>query len=159
MVNIIRNGVFGTIVFYFQLFLMPRISMFGIIPDLYIPFVIILGQKDSLIDSVPLILFFGIAGDLFYPELLGLHTFGLIISVIFVHKYHQSINKEKFISVISSIAIIIIFMTIINFSILFGTIKAKYFLFFRYFSYNLIITTFSVYFYAVISRLRLYIDV
>ncbi len=156
---IIRNIVFGTIVFYLQLLFMPKIGLFGIIPDIYIPFVIILGQKNRLIESIPVILFFGIAGDLFYPELLGLHTFGLLITAIFVNKFHHSINKEKFISVFSAIAIIIFFMIGISLVSLLGNFTDNFFLFIKYFFYNLFVTTFAVYFYAVISRVRIYIDV
>jgi len=155
----IRNIIFGTIIFYLQLLFMPKLSLFGIIPDIYIPFVIILGQKNRLIESVPIVLFFGIAGDLFYPELLGLHTFGLLIITILVNKFHHSINKGKLVSVLSSISIIIIFMMMITFISFFWSFNDTYFLCIRYFLYNLVFATFSVYFYAVISRVRLFIDV
>ena len=157
--NIIRNIIFGVIIFYLQLLFMPKLSLFGIIPDIFIPFVIILGQKNKLVESIPIVLFFGIAYDLFYPELLGLHTFGLLLATIFVHRFHHSINKEKFISVISSIFVIILFMMTISFVSLLGNFKNGLFLLLSYLFYNLIFTTFSVYLYALISRVRIYIDV
>ncbi len=156
---LVGNIIFGTFIFYLQILFMPKLSLFGIIPDVYIPFVIILGQKNRLIESIPIVLFFGIAGDLFYPERLGIHTFGLLITTILVSKFHHSINKEKLISVFSSISIIIIFMMTINFVSLFGSFTESYFLFIRYFLYNSIFSVFSVYLYTLLSKVRFYIDV
>lgn len=156
---LVGNIIFGTFIFYLQILFMPKLSLFGIIPDIYIPFAIILGQKNRLIESIPIVLFFGIAGDLFYPELLGIHTFGLLIITILVGKFHHSINKEKLVSVFSSISIIIIFMMTINFVSLFGSFKESYFLCIRYFLYNSIFSVFSVYLYTLLSKVRFYIDV
>ena len=160
--KIIQSVILGIIVLYFQILIAPKFSLFGIIPNFLIAYIIYTTIKVGMRSTLTIAFLLGLAIDLMTPHLLGLNTLSLIIISFIVGNFHENVNKRRF----AVVAISIIFTNII-----FYLIQVSYFLFTRQVEtgffrlilftiiYNSFFTVIINYVFIIISKLKLVIDV
>ncbi len=115
MWNLIRLVGMGIILLYMQVIIAPGISIFGIVPNFMLAFVVFLNLNMSIIPALTIIFFLGIMQDLTTPNLLGINTLCYIVLSLIVNSFHQSLDKEKFLSHIIIISIVNLIYFIIFF--------------------------------------------
>lgn len=160
--KILRSVILGIIILYFQILIAPKFSLFGIIPNFFIAFIIYTTIKIGLKSTLTIAFFLGLAFDLMTPHLLGLNALSFIIITLIVGNFHENVNKRRF----AVVAISIIFLNII-----FYIIDVSYFLFTRQeetgisrlmlfaIIYNSFFTIVINYILIIISKLKLVINV
>ena len=160
--KILRSVILGIIVLYFQILIAPKFSLFGIIPNFSIAYIIYTTIKVGLKSTLTIAFLLGLAIDLMTPHLLGLNTLSLIIISFVVGNFHENVNKRRF----AVVAISIIFINII-----FYLMQISYFLFTQQIEsglfrlmlftiiYNSFFTIIANYVLIIISKLKLVIDV
>jgi rod shape-determining protein MreD len=160
--KILRSVILGIIVLYFQILIAPKFSLFGIIPNFFIAYIIYTTIKIGMKPTLTIAFLLGLAFDLMTPHLLGLNALSLILISFIVGNFHENVNKRRF----AVVAISIIFINII-----FYLIQISYFLFtrqvesglFRLMLFTIIFNSFFTiitnYVLIIISKLKLVIDV
>ena len=160
--KILRSVILGIVLLYFQILIAPKFSMFGIIPNFLLAYIIYTTIKIGLRSTLTIAFFLGLAFDLMTPYLLGLNTLSFITISLIVGNFHENVNKRRF----AVVTISIIFINII-----FYLIQVSYFLFTRQVEsglfrllmfaiiYNSFFTIITNYILIIISKLKLVIDV
>jgi rod shape-determining protein MreD len=116
MWNLTRLGVMGILLLYLQVITAPSISIFGIVPNFMLAYVVFLNLNTRIIPALTFIFILGVMQDLTTPNLLGINALCYITLSWIVNSFHQSLDKEKFlshfiiISVVNLIYFIIFFM-------------------------------------------------
>ncbi|PID29174.1 MAG: hypothetical protein CSB55_02100 [Candidatus Cloacimonadota bacterium] len=89
----------------FQAFIAPTFNVFGVTPNLFLPYVMFLGFFDENKYTAFILLSVFIAEDLLMPELLGLSSF-MLLTIFFVVSFSgKSVNKDRF-YVVASLAFV-----------------------------------------------------
>ncbi|MCD4650875.1 MAG: rod shape-determining protein MreD [Candidatus Cloacimonetes bacterium] len=152
----------GLLMLYTQFIFAPHIAIAGIIPNLLIAYVIFISTRLSQTAATVLTFFIIIAFDVQMPCTFGLHTTVLLSVAWFISRYHAAINKEKLISV--SLSILLVVFSYISLTTLFSLIStqivgANPYLFVLNVFYNTGITIVLVYFFNLLSYLRITLNV
>lgn len=152
----------GLILLYIQLIFVPYLSDYEISFNILIPFFVWIAIKLPLKKSLYITFFIALLFDLIYPDLLGLGIISSLLITWFVNKYHNNMNKKKFfivllamfiVNVLYTIAYLIYNMFIFNIAEnLFISIGLTIVL-------NTILSTFLVYLFYIVSKIRIFIDV
>ncbi len=158
----IKYVIVAIFLIYWQLLIAYKFTIYGVLPNFLIPYVIFLSLKTNTGVSLPIIFFLGLAFDITYPTLLGLNTISFIIMSYLVYRFHHTINKER-------LSVVFFCILILNF--------IHYFIFFLYylfsnqvifssfsnilfaFLYNSVISVLGVYFFISVSKIKVTINV
>lgn len=160
MLRTIKLIIFGIVLIYIQLLLMPHLSIASVIPNIIIGFVVFLALYSNFNLALTISFFTGLAFDLMYPSTLGLNTMLFLLICLIVYKTHQSINKERIVAVLFSLflinlvySILIVLVRSSDMSVLAtlfsGVIWASV--------YNTIITLIIIYFLVLLEKVRIYV--
>jgi rod shape-determining protein MreD len=104
--KIFKYIIWAVLLIYFQILIAPKLSVLAIVPNFFLPFIIFLGIYSEFRFSVHIAFFFGLALDLLYPQLLGFNAIIFVIIIFLTTKYHNSLNKDKFIIVLLGMLLI-----------------------------------------------------
>jgi rod shape-determining protein MreD len=115
MWKLIRLSIMGIALLYMQVIIAPALSIFGIVPNLLLAFVIFLNINMTIIPSLTIIFILGVMQDLTTPNLLGINALCYLILSLLVSSFHQSLDKEKFLSHLIIISIVNLIYFIIFF--------------------------------------------
>jgi len=96
----------GILLLYLQVIIAPDLSIFGIVPNIMLAFVIFLSMNVSFLASMTMLFIVGVMQDITTPNLLGINTLCYIILAWIVSSYHESLDKEKFLSHLIIIGIV-----------------------------------------------------
>ncbi len=93
----------GIFILYFQLIIAPNFTLFAVIPNFFIAYLVYISIhiKEKLL--YPLSFFLGLALDIMHPTLLGLNTLLFLIISFLVSKFHMNVNKQRFLIVSLSV--------------------------------------------------------
>lgn len=152
----------GILLLYAQILLAEKFALWGIVPNFLIAYIIFVNIKKSLIISLSISFFCGLLFDLVQPNLLGLHSLSFIILSMLIQNFHPSINKKRFIVVLFSILFVNFFyylLFVFYHFISMQKLPGFFLLFFFSVAYNTFFSILSVYFFIVMSKLKLIIDV
>ena len=152
----------GIFVLYFQLIIAPKFTLYRIIPNFFIAYLIFINIKLELKFTLPISFFLGIAFDLTHPSLLGLNTFSFLIISFLVSKYHRNINKQNFAVVALSVCTlnIIHYLIFVIYNLLATEILPRFFLLTLFaIVYNTLFSILTIYIFSVIYKLKLSIHV
>ncbi|MDO9578898.1 MAG: rod shape-determining protein MreD [Candidatus Cloacimonadales bacterium] len=152
----------GILLLYAQILLAEKFSLLGIIPNFLIAYIIYVNIKTGLITSLSISFFLGLLFDLVQPNLLGLHSLSFITISLLIQNFHPSINKKRFIVVLFSILFVnfIYYLLFVLYHFISLQKLPGFFLLFLFaVAYNTFISIISIYFFTIMSKLKLTIDV
>ena len=158
----ITKYILGAILLiYFQILIAPKFEVWKIIPNFFLAYIIFLGINAKLKYVIHIAFFSGLALDLMYPQLLGFNAILFTLLVFITDKYHNSLNKDKFIIVIISMSSVnlIYFLMLFLIDLLSSAQYVGFVTFTWNIIYNTIITTLFLYFLTILDRIRFYFDV
>lgn len=160
--KVISCIITGIVLIYFQALVASRLSIYGVTPNLILAYAIVINIRLDVEWSIPIIMFFGIAYDLLFPQLLGLNTIVLIGVSFIVNKYHWNLNKDRFVNVLAGITFINLLYYL--FYLIYQYFLLKTVLPFLLYTvlailYNVVVTTVFVYISELIAKIRLSLDV
>ena len=158
----IKKILWGIVLIYLQVIFVPKIEIWGIIPNILIAYIIFIAVFLPIEISLPWAFLIGLAYDLTYPILLGINTISFLIIIFVIYHLHQSVNKSRF----SVIMMGVLFMNVIYYSInILYYLSAGYLLpnsipaLLFALIYNSLISVILIYLLAILDRIRLSLDV
>ncbi|HCX74018.1 MAG TPA: rod shape-determining protein MreD [Candidatus Cloacimonas sp.] len=160
--RIVKYILAAIILIYFQILIAPSLAIMHNIPNFLIPFVIFLALRLSANGVMIFAFFLGLAFDLNYPGIIGLNALSLTVIAFLVSNFHKSINKAKFSVVIFSIFLLVFLNDLFyTFFFILTNSPATKILTSNIISvfYNTAICFIMVYFFILLDRLRVWIDV
>jgi rod shape-determining protein MreD len=160
--KILKYLILGILLLYFQIMIAPKFALYGIIPNFSLAYLIYLNIRLDRKIALPIAFLLGLALDLTYPSLLGMNTFAFIIVSLIINSYHENINKRRFIIVILGITVvnIVYYSFFILYHITSSLILPRFFLLAIYaVVYNTIFTTITLYFFIIVEKIRLTVNV
>ena len=160
--KILKYLILGILLLYFQIMIAPKFVLYDIIPNFSLAYLIYLNIRLDRKIALPIAFLLGLALDLTYPSLLGMNTFTFIIVSLLINSYHENINKRRFIIVILGITVvnIVYYSFFILYHITSSLILPRFFLLAIYaVIYNTIFTTITLYFFIIVEKIRLTVNV
>jgi rod shape-determining protein MreD len=102
----------GILLLYLQVLAAPSVAIFGIVPNFMLAFVVFLNLNMKIIPALTMVFILGVMQDLTTPNLLGINALCYISLSWIVNSFHQSLDKEKFLShfIIISVVNLIYFL-------------------------------------------------
>lgn len=76
----------------------PHLAIWGIQPNLLLPYAILCAVHLEIVWALPLCVFYGLGLDMLYPQLLGANSLALAAVVGITARIHHNIDKQKFLS-------------------------------------------------------------
>jgi rod shape-determining protein MreD len=159
--KVIKLIFWGFLLLYAQILLAEKFSLLGIIPNFLIAYIIYVNLKTGLQASLTISFFLGLFLDLLQPNLLGLHSLSFIILSMLIQNLHPSINKKRITIVLFSILFlnfIYYLLFVIYHFVSMQKLEGFFLLFLFSIVYNTIISFLTIYFFMMMSKLKLIID-
>ena len=160
--KVLKYFIIGILLLYFQIMLAPKFALYGIIPNLFLAYLVYLNIKLVRKIALPIAFLLGLALDLTYPSLLGMNAFAFIVISLLINSFHENINKRRFIIVLLGIFIIniVYYLIFVFYHLTASLIFPRFFILAIFIvCYNTIITTITLYFFIIIEKIRLTIHV
>jgi rod shape-determining protein MreD len=95
---IIRTFVSGIILLYLQVLIIPHLAIGGIIPNLFIGWIVYQVWRKPVSVLIPILFMLGVCYDLTMPTQLGLQTLIFILLAVGVDEFHRPLEKDSFIT-------------------------------------------------------------
>jgi len=95
---VIRTLISGIIVLYLQILFMPKVTIAGITPNLFLGWIVYQVWKKPVNMLIPILFVLGVCYDLTMPTMLGLQTSLYILLAVGVDEFHRPLEKDSFIS-------------------------------------------------------------
>jgi len=158
----LKHILLATVLLYVQVLFAPKITVFGVIPNLVFPLIVLVGISFSRNLVITIAFFTGLALDLLNPAQLGLNTISMLIISQLSFEYNKNINKER---------IVMVFLTLLLLSLIYELPFLLYNLFipgtgsFVFLKsmvvilYNGVASLLLVYIYYLLTRVKFYLDV
>ena len=89
-----------------QYFLADELSIFGVIPNLMIGFILFWNMSETYYLNMCTTFIAGLAFDVLYPQLFGVGTFSYLVIAFIVYVFHSSISKNRVFVVFLSVLFI-----------------------------------------------------
>ncbi len=160
--KILKYLIVGILLLYFQIMLAPKFALYGIIPNFFLAYLVYLNIRLDRKIVLPIAFLLGLALDLTYPSLLGMNTFAFIVVSLLIYSYHENINKRRFIIVILGMTAvnIVYYSFFVFYHITSSLILPRFFLLAMFaVIYNTIFTTITLYFFIIVEKIRLTVNV
>jgi rod shape-determining protein MreD len=142
--------------------LAPKFVLYGIIPNFFLAYLVYLNIRLDRKIALPIVFLLGLALDLTYPSLLGMNVFAFIFISLLIDSYHENINKKRFIIVILGMILVnIVYYSIFVFYHITSSLILPRFFLLAIFAviYNTIFTTITLYFFIIVEKIRLTVNV
>ena len=160
--KILRYFILGILLLYFQIMLAPKFVLYGIIPNFFLAYLVYLNIRLDRKIALPIVFLLGLALDITYPSLLGMNVFAFIFISLLIDSYHENINKKRFIIVILGMILVnIVYYSIFVFYHITSSLILPRFFLLAIFAviYNTIFTTITLYFFIIVEKIRLTVNV
>jgi rod shape-determining protein MreD len=155
---ILRTFLSGVIILYLQVLLMPKLAVAGIIPNLFLGWIVFQVWNKPRQVLIPILFLLGLCFDLTTPDMLGLQTLLFILLAIGIDEFHKPLDKDSFISMLITIGLENILYAMVVF-LVYGVqtgFEAKLFLaLIIMLFYNLVTSVIVCAAYVFVSRLKL----
>lgn len=152
----------GIFMLYFQFLIADKFAVWKFIPNFLLAYVIYSTIRTGLKPTLSIAFFLGLAFDLLNPVLLGINSLCFVIISFITGNFHESVNKRRFTVVVISILLLntVYFLIQSFYYFLNRQSEADFFIRFLFMiCYNSFITTISVYFLIVCSKIKLVLNV
>lgn len=159
--SMVKHIILAIVLLYVQVLFAPKLTLFGIVPNLIFPLIVLAGISFSKNIAISIAFFTGLALDLLNPSQLGLNTISMLIIAQLSFEYNKNINKER---------IVMVFLTLLLLSLIYELPFLLYNLFipgtgsFVFLKsmivvlYNGVASLLLVYLYYLFTRLKFYLD-
>jgi rod shape-determining protein MreD len=137
---------------------MPSLSIAGIIPNLFLGWMVFEVWRKPVNVILPIIFVLGICYDLTMPTMLGLHTLIFVLLTVGIDEFRRPLEKDSYITMAITVGLVALVYSLYIFlvyGIQAGFTLMLFLSFLGMFFYNLIITTLLVAVFLFISHLRL----
>lgn len=94
---------------------MPAVAIAGIIPNLFLGWLVYQVWHKPVKIIVPVIFVLGMCFDLTMPDMLGLQSLLMILMSIGIDEFHKPLEKDSFISMLITIGLVSIFYALFMF--------------------------------------------
>jgi rod shape-determining protein MreD len=155
---IARTLLSGVILLYLQVLIMPRLAIAGIIPNLFLGWIVYQVWSKPMQFLIPIIFVLGICFDLTTPNLLGLQTILFILLAVGVDEFHRPLEKDSFVTMAITLGLGCIAYSLLMFivyGILSGFTGKLVLLLLGMFLYNLLTAICVTSAFVFVSHLRL----
>jgi len=147
---------------YFQLIIAPHFTLFSIIPNFFIAYLVYISIQIKEKWLYPLSFFLGLALDIMHPPLLGLNTLLFLIISFLVSKFHMNVNKQRFLIVSLSVLFLNFLYYFISF--IYHTLAAQltegfFFIFLVSLIYNTLTSILVIYALIISERIKVTLNV
>ena len=95
---IIRTLLSGVLFLYLQVLFMPHLAIGGIIPNLFLGWLVYQVWRKPVNMIVPIIFLLGLCYDITMPETLGLQTTLLVLLAVGIDVFHRPLEKDSYIT-------------------------------------------------------------
>ena len=102
----IKLFLVGLVLLFISLVYTNEISLYRVMPSLLLPWVVYISIHLEYKVCLSYAFFFGIAGELLNPQLLGFTSMLYVALSHFIHKHHDSFNKDKYSTIVFSLFMI-----------------------------------------------------
>jgi rod shape-determining protein MreD len=102
---ILRTFLSGVIILYLQVLLMPKLAVAGIIPNLFLGWIVFQVWNKPRQVLIPILFLLGLCFDLTMPDKLGLQALLFILLAIGIDEFHKPLDKDSFISILITIGL------------------------------------------------------
>ncbi len=160
--KILRYFILGILLLYFQIMLAPKFALYGIIPNFFLAYLVYLNIRLDRKIALPIAFLLGLALDLTYPSLLGMNVFAFIIISLLIDSFHENINKKRFVIVVLGMILVnIVYYSIFVFYHITSSLILPRFFLLAVFAviYNTIFTAITLYFFIIVEKIRLTVNV
>jgi len=156
--QVVRLIISGLIVLYLQILVMPRLAIAGVIPNLFLGWIVFQVWNRPLAIFTPILLIMGICYDLTTPHYLGLQTLLFLLLAIGIDEFHKPLEKDNLLTMLITVSLTVIIYSLLMFvlnGIFFGFSLRLFLLSLGGFFYNLTATATTVAVFTLISLIRL----
>jgi len=109
--------IFGLIIFYLQVLIMPALEIAGVIPLIFIPWIVYIIWTRDYNASLIIIFLIGLLYDTTIPETFGMYTFIFIIIGIVIDLFRKPFESKSVVAQILSILLANIIFHLISYFI------------------------------------------
>ena len=109
---IIRTLLSGIIILYIQILFMPRMIIAGVIPNLFLGWIVYQVWRKPVNMLVPILFVLGVCYDLTMPTTLGLQTLLFILLAVGVDEFHRPLEKDSYITMAITLGLVSIIYSI-----------------------------------------------
>ncbi|MFO7659618.1 MAG: rod shape-determining protein MreD [Candidatus Cloacimonadaceae bacterium] len=156
--QVLRTLISGIIILYLQILLIPKIAIAGVMPNLFLGWIVYQVWRKPMSLIVPLVFFLGICYDLMMPTLLGLQTMIFILLAVSVDEFHRPLEKDSYITMAITLALTCVVYSLLIFmvhGIQSGFSLQLFFVFLGMIAYNLVVAAVVAAAFVFVSLLRL----
>jgi rod shape-determining protein MreD len=155
---ILRTLFSGIIILYLQALVMPGLAVKGIIPNLFLGWLVFQVWFKPRQVVIPLAFILGLCFDLTTPDMLGLQALLFVLLAIGIGEFHKPLDKDSFISILITLGLENIVYAVAVFLVYgvqsgFGIALLGSFLVMLF--YNLVVSVIVCAIYVFVSRLKL----
>jgi rod shape-determining protein MreD len=112
---VIRTLISGIVILYLQILLMPKVSIAGITPNLFLGWIVYQVWRKPVNMLIPILFVLGVCYDLTMPTMLGLQTFLFILLAVGVDEFHRPLEKDSYITMAITLGLVSFVYAIIMF--------------------------------------------
>jgi rod shape-determining protein MreD len=105
---VVRTLISGIIILYLQVLLMPRFAIAGIVPNLFLGWIVYQVWRKPVNLLAPMIFVLGLCYDLTMPSTLGLQTALFILLAVGVDEFHRPLEKDSYITMAITLGLVCI---------------------------------------------------
>lgn len=95
---ILRTLVSGIIILYLQILVVPEMAVAGVMPNLFLGWIVYQVWRKPVNLIVPILFVLGICYDLMMPSMLGMQTMIFILLAVGVDEFHRPLEKDSYIT-------------------------------------------------------------
>jgi len=156
--QVLKTLIGGIIILYLQVLFMPKLAIGGIIPNLFLGWIVYQVWHKQMNMLIPILFVLGLCLDLTDPAQLGLQTILFIILAIGADEFHRPLEKDSYLTLALSVGLVCFLYSILLYFVfgLQSSFSGKLILLnLGLFFYNLVIALLVTFTCEFISHLRL----
>jgi len=156
--QVIRTLFSGIIILYLQILFVPKIAVAGVMPNLFLGWIVYQVWRKPMGLIVPLVFFLGICYDLMMPTLLGLQTMSFILLAVGIDEFHRPLEQDSYITMAITLGLAVVVYSLLIFivhGIQSGFSLQLFIIFLGMIVYNLVVSALVAAAFVFVSLLRL----
>jgi rod shape-determining protein MreD len=155
---ILRTLVSGIIILYLQILVVPEMAVAGVMPNLFLGWIVYQVWRKPVNLIVPILFVLGICYDLMMPSMLGMQTMIFILLAVGVDEFHRPLEKDSYITMSITLVLVSIVYSLfvfIVYGIQSGFSLQMFLMFLGMIAYNIFISAIVTAVFVFISLLKL----
>jgi len=155
---ILTTLVSGIIILYLQILVVPEMAVAGVMPNLFLGWIVYQVWRKPVNLIVPILFVLGICYDLMMPSMLGMQTMIFILLAVGVDEFHRPLEKDSYITMSITLLLVSIVYSLfifIVYGIQSGFSLQLFLMFLGMIAYNIFISAIVTAVFVFISLLKL----